>query len=309
MAEDGASRIRRLERRLERERAARIEAETIADRGMRQLWEANRELDRRVHQRTAELSKALEDLQVATSARDQLLTNMSHEVRTPLNGIVGTLELIGPHVDDLDGQRYLAAARSSANDLNLLISKLLLAVEAASGRLVLKPEPVSLAQLVEESREAWELKGMKLGYLVIVVCPPCERVNGHAPTPPQILIDHQRVRQVIDGMIEAVIEFSNPGAVKAEIGLDEETLVVSVSVSAESIDASIRDAFPSMLVGRGNSFGLTGHLVEALGGELSVGLTGEADDTYACTARITTGERRQSVGAQIRSAEPIGPTP
>ena len=62
-------RVERLERRVERERRAREEAEAIAERGMRDLWLANRDLESRVAERTAELELSLQAATMAGQAR------------------------------------------------------------------------------------------------------------------------------------------------------------------------------------------------------------------------------------------------
>lgn len=84
-AASGEVDVDRLRSRLERERRARRQAEVIAERGMRELWETNRELQRRVARRTAELERvavALEYAQVARlQAIGELIDDLEHDVQ------------------------------------------------------------------------------------------------------------------------------------------------------------------------------------------------------------------------------------
>ena len=108
----GNDEIERLRNRLERERRARRQAEIIAERGMRELWEANDELQRRVTTRTTELLTALgalEHQQVARSIAidraidglaDQLgaaLGESGHDARETL-GYIRTLLATAPEM-------------------------------------------------------------------------------------------------------------------------------------------------------------------------------------------------------------------
>ena len=68
---------RRLERRLERERRARADAERIAEDGLRALYDANRSLDRRIAERTRELEDATRRAEAASNARGAFLAHIS----------------------------------------------------------------------------------------------------------------------------------------------------------------------------------------------------------------------------------------
>lgn len=85
--------ISRLEKRLAREVAARKQAEQIAEKGLRDLFLANQNLDQRVTERTLELQSARTELELAALQREAFLASLSRQVRTPLNGVIGMLDL------------------------------------------------------------------------------------------------------------------------------------------------------------------------------------------------------------------------
>ena len=91
----------------ERERRARKEAERITESKSRELWtlnqalkDLNEDLERRIQERTNELEVARNRAEANTLAKSEFLSVMSHEMRSPLNVIVGLTALLSQ--DDLE---------------------------------------------------------------------------------------------------------------------------------------------------------------------------------------------------------------
>lgn len=124
LAPDSEERISRLERRLERERRIRQEAEDIAERGMRQLWVANRDLEARVEARTAELQNSLGAATAASEAKERFLSELGHNLTTPLHALLGQLELIDPQGLSEDDRERLSSSRHHASALAMLLRRL-----------------------------------------------------------------------------------------------------------------------------------------------------------------------------------------
>ncbi len=285
---DESDRIRRLERRLDRERRARAEAEKIADRQMRAMWLANRELDQRVEDRTAELELALEKLQTATSARDHLLANMSHEVKTPLNGIIGALDLLDDYVADADGVAYLKAARVSAERLDDMMTRILVVVEAASSQLRVEPGPTSLSDLAADVRKAWERKGMQLGYLILVSASSRDTgpddPNPAAKVDTMVHVDRHRVGQIAAGLVEVVVDCSTASVIKVELSVAGDELSIAVIISVDDIDVAAIEATRSGWSDMGS--GMTRRLIQVLGGRLTTGVVQSERPMYRVGADL-----------------------
>lgn len=98
------------------------------------------------------LQKALDDAKRANAEKSRFLARMSHDMRTPLNGIVGLLEIDKKHADDID---YLMENRRKAvvvtNHLVSLINDVLDMAKIEEGNLTLAHEPFNI---VQEGREA-----------------------------------------------------------------------------------------------------------------------------------------------------------
>jgi len=199
--------IARLERRLDRERKARRQAEEIADRGMRDLWMANQELDQRVQDRTVDLERILADYERASTVRDVFLGRLSHEMRTPMNGMLGMLELLEAHVNTEQGERYLAAATESAVGMHELLSRLLDIVDLRSGRIDLHPELLDVFAMGDAIRESWQRRAMRSGHLLTVSTDSGGAVHA----------DRLRTKQIVDELVENALAYSVPGLVKVDI--------------------------------------------------------------------------------------------
>lgn len=283
------NRIARLERRLKRERSAREAAESIADRRMRELWLANQDLDRRVAERTTELEQALGQLEAATAAGAAFISNLSHEMLTPLNGIVGMLELLNETAHSDATRGYTTTALESSERLNRLLLRLLDLVELRAGRLVVAPTTVRLGDIREAIEADWRLPCLKAEQLLTV------HLVGDADA--NLTIDARRVHQIVHELMENATAHGAPGVVSVDVLLhtgDQETdstfeLKVSDSgpgfVGLNSGDLWATFAKLDVSAGRategiGIGLLLSQQLARTLGGQLTV--TTAPDTTTTC---------------------------
>ncbi len=277
--------IARLERRLSRERQARRQAEEIADRGMRELWLTNRSLDQRVEERTADLEATLAKLQVASGSRQRFLATLSHEMRTPLNGILGMLELLTPHTSGEQAQTYLGTARESADRLHQLLARLLDLVDLETGSLRPDLRLIAGSDLADSIRDRWQLRAMRGGHLLTV--------SSHLEDQ-SFLIDDDRVSQIVDELLDNTTTHANRGAVRVVLHHDEDQLVVSVSDSGPGIDpelieglfsdfSMLDDSTARAHQGLGLGLGLSRRISQAMGGDLVLDSDGETYSTATLT--------------------------
>lgn len=286
-----AALIARLERRLERERKARRQAEEIADRGMRDLWLANQELDQRVQDRTADLERSLADYEAASTVRDLFLGRLSHEMRTPMNGMLGMLELLKAHVNTEQGERYLTAATESALGTHEMLSRLLDIVDLRSGRIDLDPELLDVVAMSDAVRDSWQRRAMRSGHLLTV------SIDGEAA----VHVDRLRTKQIIDELVENALTHSVPGLVKVDIATaDTGDLLVRVVDSGPGLTPKeIADAMGGKAeVSNGLGLGLARcqQLAELMGGSLTLSSEGPT----------TTGLLQLPCHFQTTSHEPTG---
>ncbi|MEW6085271.1 MAG: ATP-binding protein [Chloroflexota bacterium] len=193
------------------------------------LQAANRTLERRVEERTAELQKALARVSELSQLKSNFVSNISHELRTPLTHIKGYLELL---VSESLGaiseeQRHaLQVSQKSADNLEGLIEDLIMVSLASRGEMSIHQEPVDIRRLANLVVKSATDKAQKRG------------VTLHAMTDddvPMVQADSQKIAWVLNQLIDNGIKFTpSGGRVIVNIKREGENLVV-VSVTDTGI--------------------------------------------------------------------------
>ncbi len=127
------------------------------------MKEMNAKIDQ-LTKKIAELEHALEDAREENQAKSSFLSNMSHDIRTPMNAILGMTSIALSHIDEktrvLD---CLQKIHTASEHLMSLVNDVLDMSRIASGRMALNEEPFSLADLVHD--------------ITIIVRPQAEQKN------------------------------------------------------------------------------------------------------------------------------------
>ena len=102
----------------------------------------------RENQYAVELKKSAEQAREASEAKTRFLFNMSHDIRTPMNAIIGFSDLLGKNLDNEEKVReYLEKIKSSGNILMSIIDQVLEVARIESGTAILKTEAANLSEL------------------------------------------------------------------------------------------------------------------------------------------------------------------
>ena len=100
------------------------------------------------NQYAVELKKSAEQAREASEAKTRFLFNMSHDIRTPMNAIIGFSDLLGKNLDNEEKVReYLKKIKSSGNFLMTIINQVLEMARIESGTAILKTEAANLSEL------------------------------------------------------------------------------------------------------------------------------------------------------------------
>ena len=193
------------------------------------LQAANRTLERRVEERTAELQKALERVSELSQLKSNFIANISHELRTPLTHIKGYIELLiseslGAIAEE---QRHaLQVIHQSTGKLETLIEDLIMVSLASRGELSIKLENVDIRRLSNLAIKSATSKARDRG------------LNLHAlidENVPFVQADAQKIVWVLSQLIDNGIKFtSSGGSVVVSVKREGENLVV-VSVTDTGI--------------------------------------------------------------------------
>src|SRR5918993_4796127 len=193
------------------------------------LQAANRTLERRVEERTAELQKALERVSELSQLKANFVSNISHELRTPLTHIKGYVELLVTESlgSISDEQRHaLQVSQQSTGRLEALIEDLILFSLASRGELSIQHENVDLRRLVNLSIKACVSKAEERGVSLNVI------IDENVPP---VQADPQKIAWVLNQLLDNGIKFTpSSGRVVVTVQREGENLVI-VSVTDTGI--------------------------------------------------------------------------
>jgi two-component system cell cycle sensor histidine kinase PleC len=169
------------------------------------LQAANRNLERRVRERTAELQKALERLSELSQMKANFVSNVSHELRTPLTHVKGYLELLvteslGSITDEQ--QHALLVSQKSAARLEEMIDDLIMFSLTSKGELSIKQEAVDIRRLANLAVKAAAEKAAGRDVAVHSV------IDDDIPF---VQADSQKISWVISQLFDNGIKFTPAG--------------------------------------------------------------------------------------------------
>jgi signal transduction histidine kinase len=186
------------------------------------LQSANRTLERRVEERTAELQKALERLSELGQLKANFISNISHELRTPLTHIKGYIELLvseslGPIAEE---QRHaLQVSQQSTTRLETLIEDLIMVSLASREELSINLQNVDIGRLANLAVKSSLDKAVARGVDLQTV------IDDNLPS---VQADSQKIGWVLNQLIDNGIKFTQSGGiVVVSVKRDGENLVLT----------------------------------------------------------------------------------
>ncbi|HEV7889410.1 MAG TPA: response regulator [Pyrinomonadaceae bacterium] len=187
------------------------------------LEELNRELERRVEERTAELRRVNQELTEANRAKDIFLATLSHELRTPLTPVLGWVNLLrgGGSGDAAMLTQGLDAIQRNAQLQARLVDDLLDISRVVSGKLRIDREPVNLSGVVESAAEVVRADAQARAVELSVELPARPVVVQGAPL---------RLQQIVWNLLSNAVKFTPKGGrVNARVWAEGEDAFVEVT--------------------------------------------------------------------------------
>jgi len=193
------------------------------------LEAANRNLEQRVQERTAELQEALQRLSELSQMKANFIANISHELRTPLTHLKGYLELLvtdslGPLSEEQ--RRALAVSQRASGKLENMIEDLIMFALASRGEMSMKQESIDIKGLVSLAVKSAAQKGEERGVIVTVAA------DDNLPL---VQGDPQKIGWVVNQLLDNAVKFTPSGGhVLAHLN-EEGASLVMISITDSGI--------------------------------------------------------------------------
>ena len=152
------------------------------------------------------LRKAKELAEKANMIKSEFLDNMSHEIRTPINIVLGFSDILSNQITDVQHKNYLAAISAGTKNLLVLINDILDLSKIEAGELQLDRQPTD-PQIVFGEIESIFSDRIKEKNLSLIF-------DHQSESPPILLLDEIRFRQILFNLIGNAIKFTDNGFVK-----------------------------------------------------------------------------------------------
>ena len=290
-----------LERRLERERLARKQAEKLLEDKSLELFEANRDLrelaenlEDLVEKRTSELKQARDAALTANRAKSIFLANMSHDIRTPMSGVIGMSELLLDTSLTAEQRHQAQVILDSSRSLLTLLNDILDLSKLESGKLELDQREFDLHELLDAVMDTLTIpagsKRLEMG------------VIPDASMPRWLQGDPVRLRQVLMNLVGNAVKFTDTGEVTVGVRAlsnDADGIVIRFDITdtGPGISREDRDRLFKKFSqldyhnkrrhqGTGLGLAISKDLVTLMGGEIGLESEPGRGTTFWFTARL-----------------------
>lgn len=235
----------------------------------------NEKLEQMVEERTKDLSQALKDATSAHEARARFMASVNHEMRTPLNGVLGVAALLDKTQLSKQQSRLVDTIKISGKTLVRLIDDVLDFVSLSTGRMNLDVRAVELPELLRDAMDLLRPMAEEKGLSVFVEIPPSEG--------DMVMADGERVAQIANNLFGNAVKFTEAGHVTLRFNQQFKGAMACVTIEVIDTGPGIseektqrlfvpfeRRALGAPTKGTGLGLAITKSLVDEMGGELSM---------------------------------------
>lgn len=284
----------------------------------------NADLERQLLERTELLSyaklnaqKAREDTATANHNKSSLLSKITHDIRTPMNTMMGMASLLSETTLNPEQQEFASTILYSGENLLAIINEILMNdileySKVESGR-ELETKEFDLRTNVEEVFEVFAVKAAKAGIELIYYIKP--------DVPVQLMGDAFCLRQILINLVENALRVTTEGEVfivvnllgqveENRVKLEFEIRDTSAGLSPEKLTATIKelqsDTTESSQTSTGRTLAICKKLVRLMGGSLSVESQEKKGSIFKFTVLTTFGKQNLRANTQAEMAKLAG---
>ncbi len=219
--------------------------------------------------------KVLHKPSSTSNGNAEFLSKLTHELRTPMNGVLGMSELLSDTSLSTTQRDYLETIQLAGHDILLLVNRISDYSKLTTGRLQLEELNVELSELMDETLKKFQFNANQKRLELVL--------NVASDIPTRLKLDSQRLQTIVDNLLENALNNTEHGEVELRIGWDESApgkrLFFQVRDTGSGISKEdLRRVFSAFdlfdpqkdqsVQGTGLGLALSKRLVELMGGEI-----------------------------------------
>jgi signal transduction histidine kinase/DNA-binding response OmpR family regulator len=267
---------------------------------MQQIAEAVDVLRRDLYDLQQENERKQKSLELANRVKDDFIANMSHEMRTPLNGILGTVQLLRLGGNEQQKQHYMHVLQESASSLLARVNEMLELASLDKGNVEIQSKALDIHSLAEGVIGMFASAADQDGLLLLLDIKP--------GVPRILLADQDRLRQILVNIVGNAVKYTTNGWVILEIQYRDENVMMRVMDTGPGIPDELKEAIFSRFVraeredapsGTGLGLSIGRELAELLGGRLQLDHTSIEGSTFSLHIPAKSLERNEDLKVPI----------
>lgn len=272
-----------------------------------------KKMEERLEKQKIDLEDALKAAQHANKAKTTFLNNMSHDIRTPMNAIIGFTSLAATHIDNKEQVKdYLSKISTSGSHLLSLINDILDMSRIESGKVKIEEKEVSLPEVMHDLKTIIQadMASKQLEFYIDTV----DVVNEH------VICDKLRLNQILLNLLSNAMKFTKPGGMVSvrimQKGNAPEGFALyefqvkdtGIGMSPEFVKQVFvpfereRTSTVSGIQGTGLGMAITKNIVDMMGGTISVASEEGKGTTFTVALQLKTcsGTVRQEIIPELK---------
>lgn len=245
------------------------------------LMDRNAVLAAEVARQVIDLKAAKEAAETSSQSKSVFISTMSHELLTPMNGVIGMLQILEMSMPDEGSLRsYLGTAMESAQHMVELIRNILEYTDTGYGPITLYESPIDIRIWLEDQAHSWRHKSeqKQLSFLT--------QVGSNVPH--QFVCDESRLKRILAILLDNALKFTAAGEIDVRVEATDIVLQISIRDTGIGIGNEVFERlFKPFEQGDGSisrSFGGTG-----LGLAFAKLLTDQMGGNLGCVSEVGKG--------------------
>jgi PAS domain S-box-containing protein len=179
------------------------------------------------------LIAAKEAAESADRAKSEFLAIVSHEIRTPINGVIGFAKLLNDTSLTSEQRSFVDMISSSGRTLETLISDILDLSKIEAGKIEIEHSPFSLRDCIDEISALFTPRAREAGLTITTSVAP--------GIPVLVSSDHGRLRQILSNLVGNAIKFTEKGGITISVSAAPEEVMSDGTHRAVRLQFSVRD--------------------------------------------------------------------